>query len=104
MHHKILTRLISNHSDIQAHFIARFDYVNFKLLLSAQIERLVQIKFRRIYRSLRYTNLKAVPTPCLYLGAEAPYLYNVALGFGQIHYFHIAMPRLRHDKILRNHR
>lgn len=61
MHHKILTRLISNHSDIQAHFIARFDYVNFKLLLSAQIERLVQIKFRRIYRSLRSINLKPRP-------------------------------------------
>jgi len=58
MHHKILTRLISNHSDIQAHFIARFDYVNFKLLLSAQIERLVQIKFRRIYRCV---NLKPRP-------------------------------------------
>ena len=61
MRHKIPTRLISNHSDILTHFIARFDYVNFKLLLSAQIERLVQIKFRRIYRSLRSINLKPRP-------------------------------------------
>lgn len=44
--HKILTRLISNYSDIRAHFIARFDCTNFKLLLSTQTERLVQIKFR----------------------------------------------------------
>ncbi len=80
MRHKIPTRLISNHSDILTHFIARFDYVNFKLLLSAQIERLVQIKFRHIYRSLRYVNLKAVPPPLLYLGAEIPCLCSAALG------------------------
>lgn len=62
--HKILARLISNHSDIRAHFITRFDCANFKLLLSARTERLVQIKFRRIYRSLRSINLKPRPNLC----------------------------------------
>ena len=80
MYRKRLARLTSNHSDIQAHFIAQFDCANFKLLLSVQTERLVQIKFRHIYRSLRYANLKAVPTPCLYLGAEVLCLYSAALG------------------------
>lgn len=81
MYRKRLARLTSNHSDIQAHFIAQFDCANFKLLLSARTERLVQIKLCHIYRSsLRYANLKAVPTPCLYLGAEVLCLYSAALG------------------------
>lgn len=76
--HKILTRLISNHSDIRAHFIARFDCANFKLLLSAQTKRLVQIKFRHIYRSLRYVNLKPRSRPpTLYLGSETPHLDKI---------------------------
>jgi len=57
--HKILTRLISNHSDIRAYFIVRLDCANLKLLLFAQTERLVQIKFRWIYRSLCCVNLKS---------------------------------------------
>ena len=99
MYRKRLARLTSNHSDIQAHFIAQFDRINFKPIL-LRPGRAPGVN--KILPDLSLRKFKTAIPPPLYLGAEAPCLYNTALG--QIHYFHIAMPRLRRDKILRNHR
>lgn len=77
MYRKRLARLTSNHSDIRAHFIARFDRINFKPIL---LRPGLAPGVNKILPDLSLRKFKTAPP--LYLGAEAPYLYNVALGFG----------------------